>query len=98
MKNLYELLKSYFINDNDIEISLENEEKEILFSINEKRYYRELRIFNKNESIIINDFDFSENEEEIELLKINNILFEYNEEKMNLYILNYLILFIDIIE
>lgn len=97
MKRLYKLLKSYF-NDNDIEISLENEEKEILFSINEKRYYRELRIFNRNESIFINDFDFSENEEEIELLRLNNILFEYNEEKMNLYILNYLILFIDIIE
>ena len=89
MKELFNLLDSYFKNDNDIEISyFENEKNkslsEILIEINEKRNIRELRIFNRNEFIYINDFSY-ENEindnsdlkdYEIELFRINSILYE----------------------
>lgn len=111
MKDLYNLLDSYFKKDNDIEISyFENEKNkslsEILIEINEKRNIRELRIFNRNEFIYINDFsyenDINDNSDlsdyEIELFRINSILYELNNNKLNLLILNFIQDFIDIIE
>lgn len=98
MKELSNLLKSYFNNDNDIEISYIN--NEILIEINEKRNIRELRIFYHNEFIYINDFSYEDenNQDENELFRINYLLYEYNENKMNLLILNMIQDFIDIIE
>lgn len=98
MKRLYDLLNDYFSNDKDIEISFEN--NEIMIEINEKYYYRELRIFNENEFIYIKDFLYSEEEDEIELLKINKSIYDYlnQDNKMNLFILRYIQDFIDIIE
>lgn len=98
MKELSNLLKSYFNNDNDIEISYIN--NEILIEINEKRNLRELRIFYHNEFIYINDFSYENenNHNEVELFRINSILYELNNNKLNLLILNFIQDFIDIIE
>ena len=97
MKRLYDLLNDYFSNDKDIEISFEN--NEIMIEINEKYYYRKLRIFNENEYIYINDFSFdNEDNKELELFRINSILYELDDNKLNLLILNFIQNFIDIIE
>lgn len=102
LENLSNLLKSYFEKDNYINIEYIDNNNMIKIEINERYYKRELNIihshqFNNNLMISILEIDNEENEE-IELFKINSIIYELNEIRMNLSILEFIQSYLDIIE
>lgn len=98
LKDLYNLLDYYysdFKKDNDIKLLYQ--ENDIFIKIDEKYSYRILRIHIKNESIYIDDL--SDDNEKIELFRLNYILYELdNDNRFNQLILDFIEKFIDIIE
>lgn len=104
MKDLYNLLESYFKNDKEIDIFYNEKENMIIFNQNNQSDIFNLYIFIRDEYLIIDDFDLEDYNEEneeyerIELFRINSILYELNNNKLNLLILNFIQDFIDIIE
>lgn len=95
MKDLYNLLDSYFEKDKDIKIILNENENRIDFIINERYNFRNLLIYIRNEMIYIDDIN---EDEEYNLFSINSILYEFDEIKIDLLILQFIRDFIDIIE
>lgn len=97
MKDLYNLLDSYFKNDKDIKIIYHEDDifQKIDFIIDERYNFRNLLIYIRNEMIYIDDIN---EDEEINLFSINSILYEFDNIKINLLILHFIKDFIDIIE
>lgn len=91
MRDLYNYIEERinYNNNHSIELSENNIDNEILLEI-QSHYYYELSIKNQNEMIIINKFDFEENEEEYEILSINSLLFENEEERLYEIIYNFI--------